>query len=128
MCIFGSKMPKTAKKGLFLALFCHILAFSAIFEKIDSPALTPLWVPGSVHCEKIRFFEISQIEKEVLEVKFKGISLFLTAYVFFMTFKAKLIQKTNQDKIKVRVKQNHHFSRVITAYIPNSATVHCFEG
>jgi len=62
-----------------------------------------------VYCEKIRFFEISQIEKEVLEVIFKGISLLLTAYVFFMTFKAKLIQKTNQNKIKIRVDQNHHF-------------------
>ena len=41
--IFVSKMPKTAKKSPFFAIFGHILAFLAIFEKIDWPALTPLW-------------------------------------------------------------------------------------
>jgi hypothetical protein len=41
--IFGSKMPKTAEKGPFLAVFGHFSSFLAIFEKIDWPALTPLW-------------------------------------------------------------------------------------
>ena len=42
--IFVSKWPKTVEKRRFWAVFGHFWSIFAIFKKIDSPALTPLWI------------------------------------------------------------------------------------